>query len=73
MGSKYEKYQNFRWSFRDPRHLTISLKSNREEPFNGEGVIQFPTRTYDRTCGCFDKETGIFTAQQRGVYGQDFS
>ena len=42
---------------------------DRDEPFNGEGIIQFPNRTYDRTCGCFDRETGIFTAQQRGVYG----
>ena len=49
----------------------FGFRYTRDSPFEGEGTIRFGHRTYDRTCGCYDGETGVFTAQAKGVYGQD--
>ena len=47
----------------------IGFQYERQGEYRGQGIIGFGVKKYDRTCGSFCAETGIFTAQQKGVYG----
>ena len=48
----------------------IGFQYEREAEYRGKGIIGFSGKKYDRTCGSYCAETGVFTAQQKGVYGE---
>jgi len=59
-------YQLLRETFSN--EYQFGFRYIRESGFEGEGIVRFSGRTYDRTCGCYDSESGVFTAQAKGVY-----
>ena len=40
--------------------------------FEGAGEVKFDRSIFDRTCGCYNVETGFFTAKVKGVYAFGF-
>ncbi|CBY10957.1 unnamed protein product [Oikopleura dioica] len=50
----------------------FSFRYTRSAIFEGAGEVKFDRSIFDRTCGCFNVETGFFTAKVKGVYAFGF-